>query len=167
MVKNKSKNAAMMKKHINFFHIMVVAVAVSALIFTAMVVPAAAYEPGDQVTSADGNIVLYEAEARNYSSSGDNHGVRFKLKNTGNETAIRVNVTFFFKGTAGSVIHEETFSPVGKPPFPGYTKRVPLKPNYIFQLGENEIFTVDRMPSEWQEGSFDVEITGVEYAPGE
>jgi hypothetical protein len=80
-----------------------------------------------------------------------------KLKNNGNRTLKRVEVTAYFLDGAGNVIFENSFPAV----FTGsmMSHDSPLKPNYIKEFG----FKAKNCPTEWSEGKVKLAITDAEF----
>ena len=109
-------------------------------------------------------IELYDFEARFINTYSDERvpAVRFKLKNNGNRTLNKVEVTVYFKDEDGTIIFEEDFNPVLVSEY-SFTDNNPLKPNYIWQPGKGQYYTVEKVPDEWQTGSAIAKITDIEF----
>ena len=108
-------------------------------------------------------VKLYDLEARYYETySGNVPGVKFKLKNTGDQTLRRVEVTVYFKDAKGQVIHEETYHPVLVTKY-SISNDPPLKPNYIWQLERGKFYQAKSVPDEWKAGSVSARITDIEF----
>jgi hypothetical protein len=92
-------------------------------------------------------------------------GVEFKLKNKGNRTLDKVEVTIFFKNAKGQIIAEENYSPVFVTHYSFSRDNNPLKPGYIWQLERGSYYPAKRVPDEWKEGSAQAQITDIVFAP--
>ncbi len=112
------------------------------------------------------NVVLYDLSAKYYDSYLDKRipGIEFKLRNKGNRSLNRVEVTVYFKDKENTIIYEETYYPVLVTEFSFAGKDKPLKPNYIWQLEEGKFYKVDALPDEWKEGSVSAKITDIEFS---
>ncbi|TYO96769.1 hypothetical protein EDC39_11257 [Geothermobacter ehrlichii] len=110
-------------------------------------------------------VVLYDLKARYYDTFLEKKvpGVEFKIKNKGDKTLKKVEVTVYFKDANGTIIAEEDYYPVlvTKYSFGGNNK--PLKPNYIWQMERGKFYKADSVPSEWKEGSVSAKITNIEF----
>lgn len=115
------------------------------------------------------NLELYDIEAKYYDSMLDGRvpGVDFKIKNKGDRTLDRVEVTFFFQDADGNTIAEEDYSPVlvSEYSFAGDNK--PLRPNYIWQQEHDKFFQAPNVPTEWKAGAVTARITDIEFGPDE
>jgi len=110
------------------------------------------------------NLELYDVSAEYQETySGKEAGISYKIRNNGTKTLNLIYVTFYFKNSDGNVITEKTFHPVSKNSFGG-GENGPLKPGYIWQVGEGKYYSADNVPSEWKEGSVDASITKIEFA---
>ena len=110
------------------------------------------------------HVKLYGVEADIYDTYREKKvpGVKFKLKNEGNQTLKSVKVTVYFKDAKGKVIHEENFYPISS--LSWSTNSGPLKPGYIWQLERGKFYKVESIPTEWKNGSADAQITDIEFA---
>ncbi len=110
-------------------------------------------------------VVLYDFEARYYETYLDKRipGVEFKLKNSGDRTLKKVEVTVYFKAADGSIIAEEDYNPVLVTKY-SFGDNKPLKPNYIWQMERGKFYKADSVPSEWKEGAASAKITDIEFA---
>lgn len=108
-------------------------------------------------------LELYEVTAEKVESLLDGRvpGVVFKLRNNGDRTLTRVEVTVYFKDADGNVIHEEGFVPVSESSFSGNNK--PLKPGYVWQMEAGKFYAAKSVPSEWKEGNFGYAVTDIEF----
>lgn len=109
------------------------------------------------------HVKLYGFEADIYDTYLENKvpGVKFKLKNEGNQTLKSVKVTVYFKDAKGKVIHEENFYPISASSW--RTNSGPLKPGYIWQLERGKFYKVESVPTEWKKGSAKAQITDIEF----
>jgi len=107
---------------------------------------------------------LYDLETRLYDTYLDERvpGVRFKLKNEGDLTLSRVEVTVYFKDATGKTIHEESFDPVSVNSF-GLDNRGPLRPGYIWELERGKFYTAKSVPTEWKPGAAEARITDLDF----
>lgn len=112
----------------------------------------------------DNSLVLYDFTSKFYDSEFDGRvpGVDFKIKNAGDKTLKKIEVTVYFKDLSGSVIYDEKFYPVLVTEFG--TDNEPLKPGYIWQQEQGKFYSAKKVPSEWQEGNADAKITDIEFA---
>ena len=111
-----------------------------------------------------GKIDVYEVEAKYMNAVLDGRvpGILFKLRNNGDRTLTRVQVTVYFKDATGAVIAEEDFNPVLVTSFSTRNNK-PLKPGYVWQMDANRFMSAKSVPSEWAEGSVDLEITDIAF----
>jgi len=111
-------------------------------------------------------VKLYDLKARMYSSYLDDEipGVEFKIKNNGNRTLRKVEVTVYFKNSQGTVISEEQYYPVLVTEYSYGSDNKPLKPNYIWQQEKGHFYKADSVPTEWKVGSVSANITNIEFA---
>lgn len=91
-------------------------------------------------------------------------GVLFKIRNKGEKSLNRVEVTIYFKDRSGNVIAEEVFVPVLASEYSFSGDNKPLKPGYVWQMERGKFYAAKSVPSEWQEGSIDAAITDIEFA---
>lgn len=87
------------------------------------------------------------------------NGVSFKIKNRGDSTISKLELTIYYKDLAGDVIYDTRITPINAESLFGMTE--PLKPNYIWQQ-EGQFFETPNVPSEWS-GDADVEITEIQF----
>ena len=108
-------------------------------------------------------VKLYDFEATtiNTFSKKEVPSVKFKIKNEGNKTLNKVKVTVYFKDSNDIIITEEDFTPVNVSSWSMDNKK-PLKPNYIWEAGEGNYYTVENIPSEWETGNAVAKITDIE-----
>jgi hypothetical protein len=116
----------------------------------------------------DSYLELYDIKASYRDSFLDGRvpGVLFKIRNTGTRTLNQVNVVVYFKDASGNVIAEEDYIPVLVSEY-SFNDDNPLKPGYIWSMEQNKFYTAKSVPSEWKEGSVDIKISKIEFAPEE
>jgi hypothetical protein len=109
-------------------------------------------------------VELYDLKARYYDTYFDGKipGVAFKLRNKGNQTLNKVEITVYFKDASGSIIFEENFHPVLVSEY-SFSDNKPLKPNYVWSMGKDKYYQVEEVPSEWKAGSVSAKITDIEF----
>ena len=90
-------------------------------------------------------------------------GVRFKLRNKGDRTLSKVQVTAYFKNASGAVIAEESYHPVLVTEF-SFGNNKPLRPNYIWQQKRGTFYKADAVPSERQVGAVAAKVTDIEFS---
>jgi hypothetical protein len=115
------------------------------------------------------NLDLYDVEAKYFDSvlNGKVPGVLFKLKNKGDRTLDRVEVKCFFLDGNGNRISEEDFHPVSVSGYSFGGDNKPLKPGYVWSMEAGKFYTAKSVPSEWKEGSIEVEISEIKFAAGD
>jgi hypothetical protein len=112
------------------------------------------------------NVTLYDLKSGYYKTYSDDRvpGVSFKLKNNGDRSLRKINVTVYFKDSNDTIIYEKEFSPVVDSPYSFGENRGPLKPNYIWSIGQDKFYKAEAVPTEWKEGSVSARITDIEFA---
>jgi hypothetical protein len=112
------------------------------------------------------HLELYDFEAKQIESvlNGEMPGVLFKLRNTGDRTLNRVEVTVYFKDAHGTIIAEEDFLPVLVSDYSFSGDNKPLKPGYVWQMERGKFYSAKSVPSEWEEGNAEAKVTDVEFA---
>ena len=112
------------------------------------------------------HLKLYDVSAKYRESllEGKVAGVLFKIKNDGDRSLDKIEVTVYFKDSNGVTIAEEDYNPVfvSEYNFTGDDK--PLKPGYIWQMPKDKFYPAKQVPSEWKEGSIDILITDIEFS---
>ncbi|WP_416832158.1 MAG: hypothetical protein ACMUJI_04650 [Erythrobacter sp.] len=108
-------------------------------------------------------VEVYDLEARYMDSMLDGRipGVTFKVRNKGDRTLERVEVTVEFLNSEGSPIAEEVYIPVI---VGGFNADPPLRPGYIWQNERGRFLSAKAVPSEWQSGSARAFVSSVEFA---
>lgn len=112
------------------------------------------------------NVILYDFKAKYYDSYLNKNipGINFKIKNEGNRTLKKVEVTVYFKNADGNTIAEENYHPVLVSSYGFGDNNKPLKPNYIWQMERGKFYQAKSVPSEWKEGSAMSKITNIEFS---
>lgn len=109
-------------------------------------------------------VKLYDFIAKYFSSYLDDKipGVTFKIKNDGDKTLTKVEVTVYFKDSSNNIIAEEDYHPVLVSTY-SFGDNKPLKPHYIWQMESGKFYKAKSVPSEWQEGNAVAKITDIEF----
>lgn len=111
------------------------------------------------------HVELYDVSAKYMNAALDGRvpGVLFKVRNNGDRSLDRVEVTIYFRDASGRVIAEEDYHPVlvSEYSFSGDNK--PLKPGYIWQMEKGKFYSAKKVPDEWEEGSVDAAITEIKF----
>ncbi len=117
-----------------------------------------------KVDYINNGLVLYDFTSIFHDSEFEGRvpGVNFKIKNIGDKTLKKIEVTVYFKDTSGNVIYDDKFYPVLVTEFG--TDNEPLKPGYIWQQEQGHFYAAKKVPSEWQEGNADAKITDIKFA---
>ncbi len=112
-----------------------------------------------------GSIDLYDFEASTIDTYLEKGipAVKFKLKNNGNRSLSKVEVTVYLKDEDGNVIAEEDFYPVLVSDFNIFQGNKPLKAGYIWELERGKWYTINHAPSEWKVGNAEVKITDFQF----
>jgi archaellum component FlaG (FlaF/FlaG flagellin family) len=110
-------------------------------------------------------LQLYDVEAKYMSSVLNDHipGVVFKIKNEGNRTLNKVEVTIYFMDSTGAVIAEENFLPILVSEYSMSNSKL-LKPGYVWQMENDKFYSAKFIPSEWKEGSIEAKITDIQFS---
>lgn len=113
----------------------------------------------------DEHLELYDVSAsyKDAVLSGRVPGVLFKLRNNGDRSLDRVQVTVYFKDASDRIIAEEQYTPVLVTEYNFSGDNQPLKAGYIWQNEKNKFYAAKRVPSEWQEGNVDAQITDIRF----
>lgn len=124
-------------------------------------------EKGDSIKAAyiAEHLELYDVSAKYMDSLLDGRvaGVLFKLRNKGERSLAKVEVTVYFKDQNGSVIAEEEYIPVLVSEFSFSGDNKPLKPGYVWQMEKGKFYAAKSVPSEWKEGSVAASITEIRF----
>lgn len=131
-------------------------------------------EPADETTTTTepdptaaylDKIVTSNLESRRFDSvlEKDQAGVRFELRNTGDRTVERIEVTVQFLNDEGSPISERSFTPV-HPSALVSDGSPPLRPGYIWSLPSGEYWTPDNIPTVWVPGKVRVNVSSLDFA---
>ena len=103
---------------------------------------------------------LEKLEVRNIKISQDwsgNDGVFGDIKNHGDKTLTKVEITVYALDSNGMAVFEKTFNPVLVSSY-SFNNEGPLKPNYSRSFG----YRMDGAPSEWAK-KVDIKITDIEF----
>ena len=113
-----------------------------------------------------GKVSLYDLQAKYYETYLEKKvpGVEFKIKNNGNRTLKKVQVTVYFKDAKGTIIAEKQYHPVLVTKYSYGGDNKPLKPNYIWQQERGKFYKADSVPTEWKEGAVSANITNIEFS---
>jgi len=109
------------------------------------------------------SLILYDFTSKFYDSilDGKVPGVDFKIKNTGDKTLNKIEITVYFRDSNQNVIYDQKFYPVLVAEFG--TDNEPLKPGYIWQQEQGKFYSAKKVPSEWQAGNATAQITDIEF----
>lgn len=126
----------------------------------------------ERLERAEKNLYLFDQVKLNdvqtqYQLSPSNQVVPlvwFKVLNKGERSLDEVEVTIFFKDSNGTVLTKEVFSPVNFIDIPLFGAGAPLKPGVTWQMENQEPHIGEPVPSEWLEGSTDVQITDIRFS---
>ena len=91
-------------------------------------------------------------------------GVDFKIRNAGDRTLNRVEVTVYFKDKDGNIISEDDYLPVFVSEYNFTGDNKPLKPGYIWRQERGKFFSAKNVPDEWKEGAAEIKVTDLEFA---
>lgn len=111
-------------------------------------------------------IKIYDFVATRIDTYSDKNvpAVTFAIKNEGDRTLNKVEVTVYFKDVDGNIIFEEDFYPVLVSEY-SFRDSKPLKPNYIQRQEKGKFYTINELGKEWKTGSAEAVITNIEFAP--
>ena len=123
-------------------------------------------EQSERAAYIANNLELYDVTVKYMDSLLDGRvpGVLFKLRNMGDRSLDKVEVTVFFKDVNGKIIAEEEFLPVLVTEYSFSGDNKPLKPGYIWQMDRGKFYSPKSVPSEWLEGAVDVSITDIRFS---
>ena len=107
------------------------------------------------------HLQIFEIEAKTIETSyeGVKPGVKFAIKNNGNESLTKVRITIYFLDKNGKTFYEKSSLPV----WSKYGEMKVLKPNYTFRMDKNKYLTFDNLGNEWTEKVI-IKITEIEFA---
>ena len=108
------------------------------------------------------SVEIIEFEAKYFESRyyGTVPGVKFGLKNNGDRSLSRVEVTVYFYDKNGNAIYEDDYVPIYERNYSGLSE---LKPNYINRMEKNEFYRVEGLGPEWS-GKAEAIVTEIEFA---
>ncbi len=112
------------------------------------------------------HLELYDVQARYMDSllDGKVPGVLFKIRNKGEKSLDKVEVTVYFKDSTGSVIAEEEYLPVFVSEYSFSGDNKPLKPGYVWQMESGKFYSAKSVPTEWREGYIEARITDIRFS---
>jgi len=103
------------------------------------------------------HLEVYEIKAEfRQTVFGNEPVVSGKIKNKGDRTLKKVEITAYFLDSNRNVIFENSYHPVLDS---SYGDKTPLKPNYIQPFA----YRCEKVPSEWAEGQVRVSVTQVQF----
>tara|TARA_B100001093_G_C26710920_1_gene963366 strand:- start:10 stop:1089 length:1080 start_codon:yes stop_codon:yes gene_type:complete len=96
------------------------------------------------------NIEIFELEIKRIDTYLDKNvpAVKFAVKNNGDRSLDKVEVTVYFYDWDDKPIFEKKYLPVLVSDY-SISNNDPLKPNYIRRKNKNEYYTVDQLGPEW------------------
>ena len=86
---------------------------------------------------------------------------QFGIKNNGDKTLRKVELTVYFLNAENKPIYEETYALVNSGNI--LTLGETLEPGKSVELKRNDCFKLDKDLPEWKEGNAKFEITGIEF----
>ena len=87
-------------------------------------------------------------------------GIKVKVKNSGSRMIGRLELLIEYKDSQGKTIYEKSIAPISGSSDNYYEHFIPiqyLKPNYIYQMREDDYFMDYRVPFEWS-GDYKISI---------
>jgi len=108
-------------------------------------------------------IHRFEATHINTLSRKNIPAVRFKLNNTGDRNLNKVSITIYFKNAIGKIIKEKNYHPIFVTEYKNSRNTKPLEAGHSWDMPEGEYYTIDDMPSEWQDGEAEIKVTDLEF----
>jgi len=111
-------------------------------------------------------VTLFDFEARRIDTYSDKGlpAVTFAVKNEGNRTLNKVEVTVYFKDENGNTFFEEDYFPVLVSSY-SLSNNKPLKPNYVQRQEKGKYYTIKELGDEWKAGAAEALVTDIEFAP--
>ena len=115
------------------------------------------------------HLELYDVSAKYTESVIDGRvpGVLFKVRNNGERSLDKVEVTVYFKDASGNVIAEEDYLPVLVTEYSFFGDNKPLKAGYVWQMEQGKFYAAKSVPSEWDEGNIAATITDIRFTETE
>jgi hypothetical protein len=113
--------------------------------------------PADETAAYLSKVTVRGVEVSKTSLGG--RGIFGEVKNTGDRTLSKVEITVFCLDKDGTRVFEKTYLPVLVTHFSLGGDNTPLKPGYSRKFG----YKLDEAPSEWS-GKVEVEVTRVEFS---
>ena len=111
----------------------------------------------------DNYLKLFEIEAKFINTWSDEKkpGIRFSIKNIGDQTLKKVEVIVYFLDKNKKPFFEEKFYPIHV--LSTEDTHELLKPNYTYRKDKNRYYSVDNLGDEWS-GLVDIKIVNIEFA---
>ena len=78
----------------------------------------------------------------------------------------KIKVVVYFKDSSENIIAEEDYLPILVSEY-SFNDDKPLKPGYVWSMEQNKFYAAKSVPTEWEEGSIDIAITEIDFAPEE
>ncbi|GGZ09824.1 DUF6694 family lipoprotein [Shewanella fodinae] len=88
--------------------------------------------------------------------------VRIGLKNTGEKSLDKVQVTVYFQDHNGKTIFEKDYLPVLVNKYT--TDKKPLKAGYVYEMEKGTYYTLDSPLTEWETGKAQLKITDLQFS---
>ncbi len=109
-------------------------------------------------------LEVLEVEATYIDTYSNKHvpAIRYSIKNHGEQTLTKVEVTVYFLDAEGLPFSEETYLPVFVSSYSS-NNRTPLRPNYTYRMESNKWMTNPRLGDEWS-GEIEIVISDIEIA---
>lgn len=111
-------------------------------------------------------IKVYDVKAAYMDSllDGKVAGLTFRIKNNGNKTISKLQITFYYKDKNNQIIYDSSYTPIDSSNiYVGTGTEKELKPNYIWQLESDEFYPDKKVPKEWKEGKIEYKITDIQF----
>jgi hypothetical protein len=112
---------------------------------------------GDPALTAYFSKVIIRKVSVSKTTLGDD-GVFGEVKNTGDRTLSKVEITIYCQDSEGKIVFEKQFRPVLVSDFSFGDSNQPLKPGYSRQFGVR----LDDAPSDWSK-KVDVKVTAIQF----
>ena len=103
------------------------------------------------------DIVSYRTNA----PMGRVAAVRLKVRNAGDRTVVRLEVTLKFRDTNDEVVRTGRVVPIRDQQLPFFQGSV-LLPGHLFEMESGRYFAFENVPDSWQVGNVTAEITLIE-----
>lgn len=112
------------------------------------------------------NVKIYDFVAKRYDpiSQKNMPRISFKIKNEGNRSLDRIEITAYFQDKNSNIIYEESLYPVFVSSASYFNEDKPLKPGYIWQQEPGQFYTLPKVPSEWVEEKTIIKVTSIRFS---